>query len=415
MRARGRGFRVGSIAGLAAALAIASCDDAGPPLDPGGEGGVAEITGSVTLEQRAPVEGALVRLVGAAGGAEATSDATGRFALADVPAGDWHVQVVPPAGLAVRTVDRQDVELEAGDHLDLRVDLGASADAGSLVVQVVLDDVTSYAGAELTVLAQPSWSDTTLTDTVATGVTGENGSVFFSLPEGLYVVEITVPDDLHVRSGARQYNVSVLEGMVSWLTFNLDSQGEEQPPVIQTRVIGFVRLNETTPVAGVRVEMAASDIVVPATSDADGRLDFGSASPGAWEIRIDVPEGYTLAQGQANPTTQYLSEHDTLATFDIALADAQGNGIVEVAVSTDSAHTAGIEVRVRRQDSNEIVSAGTTGTNGRYSPLVAPGTYAIEITVPAGFEVEGDGPARIENVTIRSGRRSHAMFLLEPS
>lgn len=403
----------GGTALLATMLLVMACDDSVPPTEPGGTG-VADLSGSVTLEQRAPVAGATVRLV-AAGGAgaafEATSDAAGSFGLSDVPAGEWEVQVVPPAGFAVRTVDRGTLELRGGDAVELRVDLGASAEAGSLVVEVLVDNELPYQGASLAVMVQPPGGDTLSLDTVATAVTAANGAAIFSLDDGTYVVALQPPVGLRVTGGERRYGVVVLEGSVTWVGFTL-TDSPPGPEFDAVRVQGTVRLNDRDVVAGVRVELAIDDIVVEATSDASGMVDFGTLSPGAWQLSIDVPAGYTLADGQANPSTLYLTAYDTLAVFDVALADADGHGLVEAYVVADSMLVSDVELRVRRQDTDALVATGRTGPEGRWWPLLDPGTYAIEITVPAGYSIAGGGPPRIENIVVRRGRMMHVGFWL---
>ena len=397
---------------LGAALFVVACDDAEPPIGPGGDAdGVGELAGVVTLEQRAPVEGATIRLHGAGDVIEGSSDASGEFELDEIPVGTYSVEVIPPGGLALRTLDQSSVTLGDGDRVELTIDMGAAASTGSLVVEIV-HDAAPVADLAVTVLKWGPALDTLAMDTVGRGVTDANGQAMFQLDDGMYAVLISSAPGLFPVNGALRYHVPIVEGAVRFETFEL-VEFDNPPPSHETvDVTARAFLNESSALAGVHIEMHREDLTIDATTDAEGYADLGELLPGAYLVQVEAPAGYSLADGQPAEWVHYLLDTDSTAFFTVAIANEEGDGLLSTLVWGDSVFIQGAQLTVYEQGTSNVVAQGTTEANGRWNPLIQPGTYRVVLTVPGGWTLMNGGSATQENIVVNAGRRTYSSFYL---
>ena len=98
------------------------------------------------------------------------------------------------------------------------------------------------------------------------------------------------------------------------------------PTQFQNNISGFLRDDNRTPLAGVRITAKGNGFEGSATSSAAGAWNIGVPTRGTYEIELDtstLPEGITLAEGQENPRNVTFSQ-----TSNLSVIFAFGKGIV---------------------------------------------------------------------------------------
>lgn len=393
-----------SLLALSLSLALAACEDgatAGP------EAGSA-LSGEVLLEGRTPVPGTSLRLTLGSIAHETTSDAAGRFDVTGLAAGDWSLAVTPPAGLALTDdAEVRTIALDGRTAESVQVELASADDVGTLVVEVQVDSTNPGVDVPVMVFLPDGGADTLRT--------GEAGTVILSVPPGRYVLGLNVPPGLWLVPGTPDLvEVDVTGGATTWHAFPLQSTppgGETEPGFAD--VVGSVFVNGTAPLAGVAVDLRAGQLEHGAVSDTLGRLYYGPVAEGFWEIHIEVPDGYALAAGQANPAIQFIPGHGGSATFTVELGADDGSGVLEVLVVADSVPQADVTVWVSQGD-GEPLSMGNTGDDGRHRFALQPGTYSAHASPPEGLTTPDGGPARADGLIVSAGQTTHAGFYLVP-
>jgi plastocyanin len=86
---------------------------------------------------------------------------------------------------------------------------------------------------------------------------------------------------------------------------------------------------------------------------------------------------------------------------------------IKVTVTADGSGLAGVTVELYEGGGTTVLSSRSTGNTGEATfPGLDAGTYEVEITVPAGYVVTGDGPTR-QTVMVAAEQTAEATFALE--
>ncbi|MGD2071482.1 MAG: plastocyanin/azurin family copper-binding protein [Gemmatimonadota bacterium] len=95
------------------------------------------------------------------------------------------------------------------------------------------------------------------------------------------------------------------------------------------------------------------------------------------------------------------------------MVDPETTGDIRARVTTDGNNAAGVEVRLFQTGAATASETGTTGADGTVTfQDLEPGSWEVEIEVPAGTEIVGGGDDRT-GVTVTAGQTSQVSFALE--
>ncbi|MEZ5327484.1 MAG: SdrD B-like domain-containing protein [Verrucomicrobiales bacterium] len=341
------------------------------------------IGGQVTdLGTGAPIPGVTVTLRDSGGNVigTATTDGSGNYAFANLPAGDYTVTETDPSGTTSGT-DKDSADNDnviaitglSGDSLD-----NDFADGGVTLVAVsgqvrndtngdgsLLDSDGGISGVTVALWSDPNGdgdpSDGTLLGTTTTGPDGSYS--FGGLPLGDYVVVETDPSGFTSTNDADGAGNTV--NMVAADATSGDSTGNDFLDSAPGSISGTV-WNDTgddnvigagdTGLTGVTVELWADtdgngtpdSLVASTTTDADGNYSFTGVAPGDYVVVETDPAGatsvtdtegaatdnqvaLTLAPNQDSTGNDFLDEIAGSSLFDLAgtvRLDADGDGSI---------------------------------------------------------------------------------------
>lgn len=152
-----------------------------------------------------------------------------------------------------------------------------------------------------------------------------------------------------------------------------------------------------TPVTGLEIALSWEDGAASVKTNEQGEFLFTGLNPGAYTVSFVVPSGYTLARGQRTSIGPInISAEFPTNWIPIGLADAEGNGALQVIAASNGTNTAidGVIAHIRRAGSSTIVKSMTTGEMHQHSGLartkLQPGRYEVDFVLPAGTSfIEG--------------------------
>jgi len=128
-----------------------------------------------------------------------------------------------------------------------------------------------------------------------TATTSSTGAFSFgNLPAGSYTVAITVPNGLQLATGETASKAAtVAANQTATVNFTLATAA-----ATTGIVSGAVREGQTG-VAGATLTLTAAGVTRAIASGANGSYQFADLVPGAYNVHLAVPNGYSLAQGEA--------------------------------------------------------------------------------------------------------------------
>lgn len=227
-------------------------------------------------------------------------------------------------------------------------------------------------------------------NTVGTATTGANGTyTIASVPPGTYSASVTPPANTTCTPNPQ--NVTVVTQQAATANFDCTP--------IPGGVTGVVRVGGTGR-SGVAVTLTqGSTTIGSTTTGTGGAYTFSNVVPGTYSVTITPPANTTCT---SNPQSVTVSANQTAtANFDCT---PLAGGIVGT-VRIDGAPAPGRIVVV----SQGIATAGTatTGIDGTYRVgSLAPGTYSVSVTPPAG----GTCTPNPQTVTVQANQDATANF-----
>lgn len=318
--------------------------------------------------------------------------------------------VIVVAGL-VATCDRSSGPSEPVDPFS-----GTSESQGSGTIRAVvrIDGTTPAAGVLITAFTGPDSSVT------HTGVTDAQGTVSLGVSSGAYIVAVVVPGGLHLAVGSpARTSVNVAANQTVEVTFALSSI---PPPLGSRRVAirGVTAVEGLGPVAGTQLSLRGQGTELNRTSGADGSFDFGTVEGADWELHFTPPPGYILAYAEQSPRRIAALVGDSIdiaLALQIDLATADGTGRVLVQAIADSAALNGVVVRAVDAQGQTVATATTAPGSPPASARLTlpPGTWRLEVSPPAGYQLLPGQPASIDGVEVRTGRLSVYAFWFMPA
>ncbi|MCK4413775.1 MAG: hypothetical protein KAY32_09540 [Candidatus Eisenbacteria sp.] len=417
-------FFVALIGGLAAGCGEESSTN---PIGEGDQTG-GRVVGQVTIDGTQASETTILEMWRGAQALRTTqTNQQGDFVFDDVAPGAYELMVWPPSGYRPAQPEGLSRSVVVSERDETRVDVSLTHDtslppdstsSGRLLVKVWQIGADSLATSGIGVSV---WdSDET---PIFTGPTDEQGRIIFDdIAPGTYRVGIDVPPGLELFDGQEnpRENVIVYSGGSTSVIFTLWDPDVPLPDgILRVFVAG-----DSLPVPAVTVAIMPCDgteILHRLETDANGTAEF-SLAPGAYDVAIDVPEGWELAAWQQNPLrgVAVYSSRTTWVHFDLIDPDAQSApGWLRIQASplwNGAELPTGIEVHVSGEDPTSFDATGATDESGQVSFEVAAGTYTVEMLVPESWALcTGTHNPQTDLRVFPGGTRTVDFCLWDPS
>lgn len=146
---------------------------------------------------------------------------------------------------------------------------------------------------------------------------------FTNLAPGAYTVGITVPAGLQLGAGeASSKAATVSANQTSTVNFDLAT-----PAPTTGIVAGSVREGQAG-VAGATVTLTATGVTRATASAVSGSYQFADVAPGAYNVRLSLPSGYGLAQGEVVDKTANVTVGQT-ATVNFSIVNLTPTTVVD--------------------------------------------------------------------------------------
>jgi hypothetical protein len=291
---------------------------------------------------------------------------------------------------------------------------------------------TGMAGVTITASSAATGTLTTITDANGyysfTGLINGTYTLTFTTPAGYFASPAGQGSDVTLNSDPSGGSVSVALaaaqnrtdidagfylpfklGNTVWYDFNGNGVRDPQEQVVAGATVRlYADANADNNADGA----SGGTVLATTTTDANGIYQFTNLASGKYIVGVVLPSGYglgTSAGTSSNPNngidddnngikvvnsesrTNYISMNADNSTLDIGLSgtgsigdfvwvDVNGNGIQDVGENG----LAGVSVTLTDVGNNSIST--TSNTSGIYSfPNIAPGTYTLSFTTPAGY------------------------------
>ncbi|MCB8925924.1 MAG: carboxypeptidase regulatory-like domain-containing protein [Ardenticatenaceae bacterium] len=380
--------------------------------------------------------------------ATTTTDAYGNYSFTNLAPGDYHIEVVPPAGYTITAQDQggddaldSDINASglsinttlASDEDDPTWDAGLYIDPASIGDYVWLDanqdglqDGDEYGIGGVTVElfdSNDNLIDTTTTD-------GNGGYSFTNLVPGDYYVVVTPPAGYTIvaQNAGDDALDSDINGSGQTATTTLDPNEDDptwdaglyaQPASLGDTV--WLDANQDglqdgdefgIPNVTVNLYDSGDTLIGTTTTDAFGNYGFNNLPPGDYYVAVVPPTGYTITlqnqgsddaldsdidvtTGQTAVTTLTSGENDPTWDGGLYVIPASLGDLVWLDANQDGLQDAdefGVpNVTVNLYDSSDnLLDTTTTDAYGNYSfTNLVPGNYYVEMIAPSGYTITG--------------------------
>jgi len=273
---------------------------------------------------------------------------------------------------------------------------------------------------------------------VDTGLTGKDGYVTLSAPEGQYTLRVNAPEDYGFgkKGSAKSFTHSIMEETGARTqqsgVLTLDASGKLEVGVglQKTAAVTGTVWNDLNAdglwqkdepgISGVRMTLTGTrnGDTHEVVTDENGWYEIRQVRSGAYRLNCHVPDEYVFtvkARGDVEEISRMTTEADRIGedTFSldrgethadhniglmkgviiegVCFLDANANGMYD----TGDQPLPGVEMRLARQSNNVLLQTVVSGEDGRYAFLGQRGsTFTVRATLPKGcaFAVLGEGP-----------------------
>jgi hypothetical protein len=173
-------------------------------------------------------------------------------------------------------------------------------------------------------------------------------------------------------------------------------------------------------IGGAPVEMAlcvdlrtGSEIVRTEQTGAGGTFSFNEVAPGAYELFVTPPAGYSPDAPFKNPIPVTVHA-DRTSEVVIPLVESASLPEARIAarVTGDGAPMTGVAVTVYENNRNTVIATKPTDEQGAADFPLDAGLYGVGIEIPTGYEFESPSDNPVHNVWAQSNDSSTVFFRL---
>jgi hypothetical protein len=175
---------------------------------------------------------------------------------------------------------------------------------------------------------------------------------------------------------------------------------------------GIVTINGNGVEAPVSLELRVGDQVKETTqSGAAGAFGFKDVSPGAYELFIAPPAGYSPDAPLKNPIPVRVDANRTAeVVVPLVQSSMLPQGSIKAYVTGDGASMAGVTVTVYQNNTSTAIAAHPTDEHGSATFALDAGLYGMGIEIPAGYELESPAENPVNGVWTQSDDSSAVNF-----
>lgn len=335
-------------------------------------------------------------------GATAVTDSSGGFRFRDVDPGGYSLVITVPDAYVVGDVDSLDVNVGSGGAAGASFPLNAKG----VIQGIVFDDLNNNGvrdGGELGI----GGVIITRSDGPSTK-TSSNGSYRFdNVPPAAFTLEMTVPTG-YIAAQTPIKSVSVNVGASALVNFVVQAEG-----VIQGVVFDDLNRNGTQDVGepGIGGVVVTRDENAATTTNSNGSYQFIQSPPGAYDITLTVPNGYTvdgvsvqsidLASGGAQQINFGLQATNVIQG--VVFEDRNGNTYQDVG----EPGIGGVTIQIYYGGSATTVTDSSGGY--RFTDQAA-GYYGLRMINPPGYSAIR---SNYKGVTVGDSSIAQANFMLQ--
>jgi beta-glucanase (GH16 family) len=253
---------------------------------------------------------------------------------------------------------------------------------------------------------------------IATTTTGTTGAFSFTgLAAGNYQVQYTAPGGLLLQAGGA---ADPTTGLTSEITL-ADGQTLNLSPELLVSPLASLAgtvLSAGAGQSGANVALlnGAGKVIATTTTDGAGAFSFSGLAPGSYQVKYTAPSGEVLQTGSQANTATGLTQAVTLAAGQALNLPAEllltnpatiGAHTLHFGGPTDPYYGAGEGgVTVSLLDASGTVIATTVSNSTGWLSFgdIAPGTYQLQYTPPAGQQLKPGTSALTAPFTVTAGQ-----------
>ncbi len=247
---------------------------------------------------------------------------------------------------------------------------------------------------------------------VATMTTGVSGAYSFSaLAAGTYQVAFTPPTGFALLSGSEANATTGLTPvftLTDGAALNLPVEALQppaNPATIQSSVL-YLTGSASAPDSGLTVSLysGSGTLIATTVTNSSGNFSFTNLVAGSYEVAYTLPSGLVFsAGGEANDSTGMTPVLTVTAGQDLTLPSelllSNPSTITAFALHFDAptdphygTKVSGVTVSLLNQSGAVIATQVSTTWAGVSFGQIAPGTYELDYTPPAGEAIDPGGP-----------------------
>ena len=180
------------------------------------------------------------------------------------------------------------------------------------------------------------------------------------------------------------------------------------------KIEGVVTIGGAPVETAVSVDLrTGSEIVRTEQTAAGGTFSFNGVAPGAYELFVTPPAGYSPDAPLKNPIPVTVhAERTSEVVIPLVESASLPQARIAARVTGDGAPMMGVAVTVYENNTNNVITAKLTDESGAADFPLDAGLYGVGIEIPTGYEFESPSDNPVHNIWAQSNDSSTVFFRL---